>query len=101
MIDRRADGSRVEQCVDGPREEEEENWDFAHSSSSGTSLSVIASSSSECEEECLLDPTRVLSSATVSVSDLWSTSELVLLLVVVVVGDGKTVSGEPNGSRLW
>jgi len=97
MIDRRADGSRVPEYVDGPREEG--HGDFTRSSSSGTSLSVIESSSSECSDECLLDPTRVLSSGTVSASNFGSTSELVLL--VVAVGDGKAAAGEPNGSRWW
>jgi hypothetical protein len=100
MIDRRADGSRVPAYVDGPQEEG--HWDFKRSSSSpsssGTSLSVIKSSSSECSDERLLDPTRVRSSGTVSASDFGSTSEPVQ---VVAVGDGKAAVGEPNGSRWW
>ena len=100
MIDRRADGSRLAEYVDSPREEGHRDLTRSSSSSSGTSLSVIesSSSSSECSDERLLDPTSVPSSGTVSVSNLWSRSEPVL---VVAVGDGKAAVGEPNGSRCW
>jgi hypothetical protein len=123
MIDSRADvsGRSEEDAGRCPRPRdngiERRRLNFRYdTSSSGMSLSSISelvSSTSASEwddEECRLDSssTRVLSSGTVSASNVGSASELeldselvlVLALLVLVVGDGKGAL-VPNGSRWW
>ena len=90
-------------------------YDTSPSGISLSSISELASSTSVSEwddEECRLDSssTKVLSSGTVSASNVGSASELelkldselllVLVLLVLVVGDGKGAL-VPNGSRWW
>lgn len=67
-------------------------------------MSESASSSASEWDECRLDSTRVLSSGTISASNVGSDSELelssVLVLVLVLVGEGKA-GRVPNGSWWW
>jgi hypothetical protein len=117
MIDSRADVSGRSEEDAGPRPRPRDDGSVRRrlkfrydTSSSGMSLSSIsepASSTSASEwddEERRLDSssTKVLSSRTVSASNVWPMSELalelvpVLVLLVLVVGDGKGVL-VPNG----
>jgi hypothetical protein len=96
MIDRRADVSGRSKADAGWRRLRNFAtvcWSLMYASSSGASLrSVIESASSPSTsewDECRLDSTRVLSSGTVSVSNVgseWSEVEL----SSVLVGEGRT-----------
>jgi hypothetical protein len=119
MIDSRADVSWRSEVDAGrrpcPRDDGTvRRLKFRYDASSGMSLgsiSELASSTSASEwddEERRLDcsATRVLSSGTVSASNVGSASELeldselVLVLLVLVVGEGKGVLA-PNGCWCW
>jgi hypothetical protein len=117
MIDSRPDvsGRSEEDAGRRPRPRDDGNvrrrlkfrYDASSSGMSLSSISELASSTSASEwddEERRLDSssTKVLSSGTVSASNVGSASELVLVLVLVVlvVGEGKGVL-VPNGSWWW
>ena len=120
MIDSRADMSGRSEEDAGPRSRPRDDgtvqwrskfrYDASFSGMSLSSISELASSTSADEwddEESRLDTssTKVLSSRTVSASNVGYASELelesvlVLVLVVLVVGEGKGVL--PNGSWWW
>ena len=121
MIDSRADESGRSEEDAGPRPRPRDDGSVRRrlkfryeTSSSGmllSSISELASSASGSEwddEERRLDSssTKVLSSRIVSASNVWPVSELalelvpVLVLLVLVVGDGKGVL-VPNGCWWW
>jgi hypothetical protein len=123
MIDSRADVSgRSEDVAGRPRPRDDGTvrrrlkfrYDTSSSGMSLSSISELVSSTSASEwddEERRLDSssTKVLSSRTVSAPNVWSASELeldsellapVLVLLVLVVGDGKGVL-VPNGCWCW
>jgi hypothetical protein len=106
MIDSRADVSRRSEENAGSRRLRDACWcwNFRYASSSGASLNTIiesASFSASQWEECRLESTRVLSSGTVSVSNVGSPSEQELssVLVLELVGEGNA-AWVPNGSWL-